>query len=122
MILDSLPIHWAFLFQTLTIITVFLIMWQIHTAYELDKLRWNGVSERGIFFHFRRLTMFLKALALCWIVIYGDTRSWQPWPPFVAFLFAFDLNIIGQIMVMRQDIERVRKRMGLGRGSALPTT
>jgi len=111
MTLDDFPIHWGMIFQVLTLVTIILILWQIDTAGEVDKLRWNESSR--IIFQIRRATMFLEAIALIWAVIYGHNRGWQPWPPLVAFLFALDLNIASHIMVMRADIVRLRQILGV---------
>jgi hypothetical protein len=110
--LDDLPIHWGFAFQLLSFVAIFLMLWEADTAKRLDHVRWNG--EVPLLFKVRRAAMMLKALALCWAVIYSHNRGWQPWPPIVAFLVAFCCYVIVNTLVMRADMLKVK-----GQGTSL---
>jgi hypothetical protein len=112
MILDELPIHWGLIFQVLSFITIFLMLWEIDTAKALDDMRWSRMT--GWMFVARRVAMWLKALTLCWAVIYIHGRGWQPWPPIVAFMAAFGLYTAMNTLVMRADIAKLK-------GSSQPT-
>lgn len=110
MTLDSLSNHLGFAFQVLVFASIFLVFWQIDVAKKLDDLR-NNETDR-LAFRMRRDAMFAKLMALCWTVIYSAVREWQPWPPIVLFLAAFDWYIIANIMVMRDDIKRIKGTAG----------
>lgn len=106
--LDQLPIHWGILFEIFVSASVFLVLWQIKLAQSLDLYRFNGEAN-GWLFKVRRTAMFLKVGALCWTIIYSAQNGWQPWPPIVLFILAFDIYVVTHIMVMRKDIARLRR-------------
>jgi cellobiose-specific phosphotransferase system component IIC len=109
MSLDDLPIHWGAAFQVLSIATIFLMLWEADTAKRLDHMRWNGAIP--LLFQVRRATMMLKALTLCWAVIYSHSRGWQPWPPIVAFLVAFAIYVVVNTLVMRADMAKMKEQV-----------
>lgn len=106
--LDTLPIHWGTLFQIAAIITVGLVLVQISTAQKLDAVRRHDVSR--LVFHLRRGSLFAMLLTMIWSVIYGHENGWQPWPPIVLFLFAYDLQVVSHIFVMRCDLAALSSR------------
>jgi hypothetical protein len=95
----------SLIFHLLSIITIFLVLYQISIADRLDILRRH---QQDVWFHVRRGTMFLKLLSLCWMVGYSYTRGWEPWPPIIAFLAAFDIHVGFQISLMRHDLWQMR--------------
>ncbi len=105
MTIDALPIHWGFVFQITTLGTVFLVLYQIATAKTLDRLRRHDLS-RAVF-HARRTSLIVMLLALLWSVVYAHGNGWQPWPPIVLFLLAYDVQVITHVIVMRCDITRL---------------
>jgi hypothetical protein len=101
-------IHWGALFDIFVAITIFIVLWQIKLAQSIDIRRFNGEAETPLF-KLRRAAMFLKVGALCWTVIYSAQNDWQPWPPIVVFIAAFDVYVITAILVMRKDLERLKR-------------
>jgi hypothetical protein len=94
----------AIAFNVIVGFTIVLILIQIKTADILDMLRFHN---KDFWYHLRRGTMFLKAGTLCWTVVYSHNLGWAPWTPIVWFLIAFDIHIVGQIVVMNGDIKKL---------------
>jgi hypothetical protein len=92
------------MFHWLVIIAVFLVAAEIKIADCLDKLR-RHLTHRFLF-RMRRTAMFLNLLSLCWAAGYSYSLGWDPWPPFIAFLLAYDAYVGAQILVMRDDLAR----------------
>jgi hypothetical protein len=105
MILESLPIHWGFLFQLLVLFSIVVILLQIKYVDAIDKIRHS--TEQKWIFQLRRAFMFGQLLALIWMVIYGHNKGWQPWPPLAVFLILFDARIISEILILRIDFKRL---------------
>jgi hypothetical protein len=99
-------LHLHFIFQMLVMSAIVLVLWQIKTADRLDRIRHDHLDR---LFWWRRATMFLKLLTLCWTVVYSYSNGWAPWPPIVGFLAAFDLHVVTQTFIMRQDIARLER-------------
>lgn len=104
-IIDSVSGHMNFIFQILVVASIVLIMVQIKTFETADYMRW-GIHARWEF-TLRKAALFMKMLVLTAIVIYADIKEWPIWPPFVAFLMAFDLYVVSHIVIMRNDIKRM---------------
>jgi hypothetical protein len=105
-LIDSSPLHWTLIFHLSVIAAVVLVLWQIKTADILNAIRWNGTN--GWLLTARRLTMFAKLAGLLWAVIYSQALGWQPWPPIVAFVIAFDAHTALDIYLMSEDIKMLR--------------
>lgn len=99
------PMHWAFLLQALTLLSIASIMLHIKTAEALDTRRRNPTNAPA--FSVRSLSMWVQMGVLCWTVSYGHANGWDPWPPFVVFLAAYDAHVISQIVIMRADLARL---------------
>jgi hypothetical protein len=97
-------ISWSLLFQLLVIAAVFLVLVQIWVSDCLDRVRRHQTQR--LLFRARRAAMFLLLLSLIGAVIYGRKNGWDPWPPVVIFMFLFNVYIITQILVMRDDLAR----------------
>lgn len=95
------------LFHGMVGFTILFVLMQIATADFLDRLRHQNF---GWWFHMRRGSQFLKLLALCWTVVYSERLGWEPWPPIVFFLFAFDVHVVFQTLIMRNDIRKIEAR------------
>ena len=104
--IETFP-HLMFVFQLIVLITIGLILWQADTAAKVDKLRYDEAGSR--LFKFRRAAMFLKALALVWMVTYSYNKSWQPWVPLIFFLLTLDLYVVTHTLIMRSDLYRLRQ-------------
>jgi hypothetical protein len=98
--------HLQFIFQTLVLGAIILVLWQIKVADCLDIIRFDN---KGAWFWWRRTAMFLKLVALCWTVVYSYENHWAPWPPILAFIAAFDFHVITQIFIMRRDLARLER-------------
>jgi len=109
--IDALPVHWGFLFQLTAFATVFLVLYQIATSQTLDRLRRHELSRTV--FHARRTSLIVMLLALLWAVVYAHGNGWQPWPPIVLFLLAYDVEVITHVIVMRCDIARLAAQRSL---------
>jgi hypothetical protein len=109
MTLDTLlpPHYWNFIFQMLSVIAAVFVLWQINTSKQVDGLRHS--QHPSPWFAVRRMAMFLKLLALMWTVIYVHDRAWQIWPPIVAFMAAFDVYILSEVLIMREDLKKLRR-------------
>lgn len=105
--IDAIPVNWTALFQVASLVSIALIMVQVKMADILDHMR-HPREESGILFRIRRWSMWAKALALCWSVIYGHEHAWMPWPPLISFLIAFDVYVITHIFVLNDDIRKRR--------------
>lgn len=106
--LDTLPIHWNALFQITALITVFLVLYQIATSQKLDAMRRHDVSR--LVFHLRRGSLIVMLLTMLWAVIYVHDNGWQPWPPIVLFLIAYNVQVASHVIVMRCDIAAMTTR------------
>jgi hypothetical protein len=94
---------WNFLFQMLTVCASCLVLWQIDTARKLDNVRHNGKLKT--IFIIRRVGMFLKLLTMMWIVIYAHEMDWQIWPPMIAFMVAFNIYVVSEVLILRDDLK-----------------
>lgn len=106
------------MFALLCGIAVVAILLQIDTTIKVDELRWWHQADRWQFY-LKRATMFLKAVALCWAVIYSEQHDWMPWPPLQFFLVAFILHVATAIWLMKIDLIRMKRNFGMssiGRG------
>jgi hypothetical protein len=100
-------VHPHFIFQALVIGAVVLILVQMKFADALDQMRH---PDRGWWFQLRRYTTFFVAATLCWAVEYAWENGWVPWPPFMAFMAAFDCYVLANIFIMRSDLISRRGR------------
>lgn len=107
--------HWGFLLQILVIVSIPLMLAQIKCVDIVQGLRRD---EHGVWGQLNRLTLFLKLMALCWMVIYGYTNGWQPWPPIVALVAVNGLNCLAAIFILRNDIERLQRLDSISPGAA----
>lgn len=98
-------------FQILVITSIIIVLVQIRTMDILDHMR-NHQTNRWIFY-VRRTAMFTKLGALAWTVIFAYQNNWTPWPPFVAFLAAFDVYVVAHILIMRIDLARTSRSQGM---------
>lgn len=98
--------HLHFIFQTLVVIAIGLVLWQIKVADCLDGLRH---SSKDWWFQIRRVAMFLMLGALCWGVVYGHSTGWTPWPPMLLFIAAFDVCVLAQVCIMKRDLVRLER-------------
>jgi hypothetical protein len=108
MLIDNLPIRWAFVFHVSVIFAVVLTLWQVKSADIVNEMRWNGTSKWLL--NARRITILLKAAALVWTVEYSYANNWMPWPPIVAFIIAFDIYVGLDIFLMHRDAVRLKQR------------
>lgn len=109
--INFLSFHLSFILQALTVLTIGLVLYQIKVADELDQIRWGNDSKSFLLIEARRTVMIFKVAALIWIVVYTDNQHWQPWPPFIAFIAAFDLYVLVNLLILRKDRNRLRERM-----------
>lgn len=109
MIIDQLPIRWNFVFELAIIFGILFTAAQVKLADMLDEKRFNSESM-SLLFQLRRGSRWLKILVLCWMAIYAYNRGWNAWPPVVAFVAAFDLWVLLDVLVMRKDMDRLAKR------------
>jgi hypothetical protein len=112
-------LHEHFIFQVLVLSAVALIIWQMKIGDTIDLMRH---PTKGWWFWMRRVTMVSKAVTLCWAVTYAYQNDWAPWPPFMAFMIAFDIYIGSNIAIMYDDITKIReaqRRGALSRSPAL---
>lgn len=94
-----------YVFEALVIGSVFLVLFQIQTADCVDKLRQN--DTRALPFRMRRVGAIVEIVALCFTASYS--YGWEPWPPLIALIVAFDVRVIAQIMVLTIDKERLER-------------
>ena len=95
--------HLGFIFQVLVLVSIVIVLLQLKYMDAMDRIRRN----EGWVFCLRRAFIFGKLIALCWAVIYAHNMGWQPWPPFIAFLVAFDAKVIMEILVLRGDARKL---------------
>jgi cell division protein FtsW (lipid II flippase) len=123
MLIDEIPIRWGILLPIVVLISVGVLMVHIKTAQDLDRRRRNPTKSAS--FSVRNGSMWAQMLALCWTVVYGHSQGWEPWPPVVVFLAAYDVHLISQIAIMRADIARLPPHVapngyGSSGGASLP--
>lgn len=104
-------------FQALVMLSIGLVFVQIKTADCVDKLRRN--QTEGYAFRLRRTAMFAKMITLCLTVAYGWKMGWTPWPPFTAFLATFDVYVLANILVMRQDMAKLAIMRGIAKPASI---
>ena len=97
--------HWAFLLQINVLGCIVLVLTQIRITAIYEHLRH---CNHGLWGDVRRISLLGTLVALCWAVIYGYDRGWQPWPPFVAVMVTFNIHILARIIIMKQDVNRLR--------------
>jgi len=104
--IDLLPVHWGFLFHLAVLAAVIIVLLQIQTARLLDEMRRHDVKDAV--FKIRSGAKFLTILALLWTAVYVYGNGWQPWPPLVLFLAAYDVQAAMSVVVMRRDVYELR--------------
>ena len=97
--------HLHFVFQMLVATAVGLVLWQVKLADCIDGIR----HKRDWLFWVRRTSVFIMLGALCLSVVYGHSNRWDPWPPILLFLAAFDVYLLAQIVIMRRDLRRLER-------------
>lgn len=110
-IMEQWSVPWGLILQALVFISIVVVLLQIKTADTLDGMR-RHAPQQHVFFSIRRAAMFIKLLSLCWAVIYGYDHGWQPWPPFVLFLMAFNVHAVMYMLILKHDIWQLRRLQG----------
>jgi cytochrome bd-type quinol oxidase subunit 2 len=119
MLIDELPVRWGILLPIVVMISIGVLMIHIKTAQELDRRRRN--PTRSTAFTVRGTSMWAQMLTLCWMVVYGHSQGWEPWPPFVVFLAAYDVHLVSQIVIMRADLASMPLRTNVPNGGVSRT-
>lgn len=112
MTIDQLPIRWNFICELAIIFGILMLIAQVKLADILDSKRFNSASM-SFLFQVRRAARWLKGMALCWLAVYAFNRGWNIWPPTLAFIVAFDVWVLSDVLVMRKDLDRLAKRDAL---------
>ena len=89
--IDLRGVHWAASFIG-TLLCIYLMQLTRHSPAggAVKCMTVNGL---------RRVSLWLLALSLLWSIGYMDARpTWQPWPPDLAALLAFDIFLSSAII------------------------
>lgn len=56
--------------------------------------------------HGYRVGLLLLALSFCWIVLYADSKSWLPWPPYLFLTAVIDGILVWRAVAIHYSISR----------------
>lgn len=92
------------LFHSLAVAAIIAVLVQMDYADQLDRLTELNWFWRRV----RRSVFILELMALCWVVIFGATNRWAPWPPLIAFIGAVVVKTVVHILILRWAIRKLR--------------
>ena len=94
-LLDDLPLRT--IFYTASVIGIVLIVFLMKTLDHVDDVL--GVTPHRLWLAgVRRISMLFQVFAMSLCVIYGYHQNWDPWPPFVLWIIACDVQHFVRIL------------------------
>jgi cellobiose-specific phosphotransferase system component IIC len=100
-------LHVNLVFQLLTFSLIILVIIQIKTADQIDKIRGH---HHDWLFAAKRWTLVFKGLAAAWMVSYSYVNNWTPWPPVILLIAVLNAIVVFDVMIMRRDIVKEYRR------------